>query len=88
MGFQGSRNLDRIGRVARRRVCDRHNRHHLAPFHDLARGNDGAGTVFAAFLCAVAVFSRPQIRIGNHKAGLRCRKTHGAQSSTILSRAA
>ena len=59
MGFQSGRNLDRIGGIGWRRVCDRHNRHHVAPFDDLARGDDGAGTVFAAFLGAVAVFSRP-----------------------------
>ena len=50
MGFQGRGNMHGVGRIERERVGDRHDRHHLASFDDLAAGDNGAGTVFPSFL--------------------------------------
>ena len=61
MLFQCRRNFDRIDWVYWRCMCHRHDRDHVPPFRNLACGYDGAGTVFAAFLCPFSVLPPPQI---------------------------
>jgi hypothetical protein len=86
LGFRGD--LNRIGWIRRRAVCDGQDQH--LPFAVFARDgdNDGARPGFCSIFAPLLLLAPPEIGIADDQTGIRFWKRHGFQSLISLSRSA
>src|ERR1035438_8101111 len=86
LGFRG--NLDGIGGVGRRAVCN--GEYQQIPFVVVVddRHNDGALPILGSFFAPGLVLAPPQVGIADDQAGVRLQRRHRLQSMISLSKPA